>query len=143
MDVSTAKEIVLEYLSSKNISDKRIAEDNDILSAITQNPNDSLTLIKEIYENTIRIGKGSSEAYDNAYSIIKAILVPVKEQREELIKTSPTKPVVRVQTYKPPSEKEVKTPSAKPFAFKFNPLYLFLPLLTLIGIIFALKFGKR
>jgi len=136
MDVLQAKEIVLEYLSSVNIPDKRIAEDSKILNAITQNPNDNLTVIKRVYENIRKIG-GKQKDYDNAYAIIKAILVPAEEQtKREIIqqKKQPAQPEQK--------EKEFKLPYSKPKS-KFNPLYLFLPLLTFIGIIFALKFRKK
>jgi hypothetical protein len=162
MDVLQAKEIVLEYLSSVNISDRRVAEDNEILNAIVQNPNDSLTVIKRVYENIRKIGGKTTWAgrvftqkdYDNAYAIIKAILVPKREQPKREItqpkeqQTTSTQPEkteefkLQAQTEKKQKEKEFKLPYSEPES-KFNPLYLFLPLLTLIGIIFALKFRKR
>jgi hypothetical protein len=149
MDVLQAKEIVLEYLSSVNISDKRVAEDNEILNAITQNPNDSLTVIKRVYENVSRIGGKSvfgvrtltQKDYDNAYAIIKAILVPAKEQAKKEIIQTKEQPIPTIPT-QPEKGEEFKLPYSKPES-KFNSLYLFLPLLTLIGIIFGLKFRKR
>jgi len=152
MDALQAKEIILEYLSSVNIPDKRIAEDNEILNAVAQNPNDSLTVIKRVYENIMKIG-GKQKDYDNAYAIIKAILVPTQEQaKREVIQTKeqpiPTQPEkteefkLQTQPEKKQKEKEFKLPYSEPKS-KFNPLYLFLPLLTFIGIIFALKFRKR
>jgi hypothetical protein len=153
MDVLQAKEIVLEYLSSVNISDRRVAEDNEILNAVVQNPNDSLTVIKRVYENIRKIG-GKQKDYDNAYAIIKAILVPKREQPKREItqpkeqQTTSTQPEkteefkLQAQTEKKQKEKEFKLPYSEPES-KFNLLYLFLPLLTLIGIIFALKFRKR
>lgn len=150
MDVLQAKEIILEYLSSVNISDKRVAEDNEILNAVIQNPNDNLTVIKRVYENVRKIG-GKQKDYDNAYAIIKAILVPTKEQpKREIIQTkeqtTPAQPEkteeFKLQAQPEQKEKEFKLPYSE-LESKFNPLYLFLPLLTLIGIIFALKFRKR
>jgi hypothetical protein len=152
MDVLQAKEIILEYLSSVNIPDKRVAEDNEILNAVVQNPNDSLTVIKRVYENIRKIG-GRQKDYDNAYAIIKAILVPIREQekrefiqtKEQTIPTQPEKTEefkLQAQTGQKQKEKEFKLPYSEPQS-KFNPVYLFLPLLTFIGIIFALKFRKR
>jgi hypothetical protein len=145
----------LEYLSSVNIPDKRVAEDNEILNAVVQNPNDSLTVIKRVYENIRKIG-GKQKDYDNAYAIIKAILVPIREQpkrefiqqKEQKEQTTPTQPEkteefkLQAQTGQKQKEKEFKLPYSEPQS-KFNPVYLFLPLLTFIGIIFALKFRKR
>ena len=155
MDVIQAKEIILEYLSSVNIPDKSVAEDNEILNAVVQNPNDSLTVIKRVYENIRKIG-GKQKDYDNAYAIIKAILVPIreqpkrefiqqKEQKEQTIPIQPEKTEefkLQAQTERKQKEKEFKLPYSEPQS-KFNPVYLFLPLLTFIGIIFALKFRKR
>jgi hypothetical protein len=153
MDVLQAKEIILEYFSSVNISDRRVAEDNEILNAVVQNPNDSLTVIKRVYENIRKIG-GKQKDYDNAYAIIKAILVPKREQPKREItqpkeqQTTSTQTEKReefklqAQTEKKQKGKEFKLPYSEPES-KFNLLYLFLPLLTLIGIIFALKFRKR
>jgi len=152
MDVLQAKEIILEYLSSVNIPDKSVAEDNEILNAVVQNPNDSLTVIKRVYENIRKIG-GKQKDYDNAYAIIKAILVPTQEQpkrefiqqKEQTVPTQPEKTEefkLQAQTERKQKEKEFKLPYSEPQS-KFNPVYLFLPLLTFIGIIFALKFRKR
>jgi hypothetical protein len=159
MDVLQAKEIVLEYLSSVNISDRRVAEDSEILNAIVQNPNDNLTVIKRVYENVRKVGGKATWAgkvltqknYDNVYAIIKAILVPTKEQpKREIVQTkeqttstqTEKREEFKLQVQPEQKEKEFKLPYSEPES-KFNPLYLFLPLLTFIGIIFALKFRKR